>query len=193
MKLAHIFTAAACTLAHMTLSAHAAAPDCLTDSECAKYHWNETQSAFACGQASPLGCKCTATTYAKCYDPCSYYRTNTTLCDNSKTTWNKPWHDAPYEQFIWKICQAVPATEQPGAYGLCKIYNRPEYKCTTGYYGQSTYDDTPTCTKCPSDGTATGTNSGAGHNLITSCYIPAGNYQDDTGEYELTDKCQYKE
>lgn len=65
------------------------------------------------------------------------------------------------------------------------------YRCQAGYYGQWS-TGMPTCTKCPSLGTATGTTDGNAYSTtIEDCYIKKGNYSDNTGTFTITGTCQY--
>lgn len=65
------------------------------------------------------------------------------------------------------------------------------YYCQAGYYGSRTSNGAPTCTQCPSLGTATGTSVAGQNTSIENCYIKPGNYSDTTGSFKITDNCNY--
>lgn len=66
------------------------------------------------------------------------------------------------------------------------------YACYTGYYLSGT-----SCIRCPqigktSDGLAVyGTTVDRNTGVITTCYAPAGTYQDTTGTFTFTSNCSY--
>ncbi len=98
------------------------------------------------------------------------------------------------------------------AFGV--MYNAPSYAevmcvvntCNIGYYATDYIMDAIDgsewylqCRRCPAGATSRtgatvyGTTDVVGRNLITACKLPAGQYRDDTGEYEIiAGGCQYK-
>lgn len=63
------------------------------------------------------------------------------------------------------------------------------YQCKAGYYGTASRTE-PTCTQCPSLGSAIGS-SDSNTSTIDGCYIAKGSYSDGTGNFDITNSCQY--
>lgn len=63
--------------------------------------------------------------------------------------------------------------------------NATQYICAAGYYGKPT-NGSSGCTKCVAPAT-----SAQGSTTIADCYIPKGNYSDNTGKYAFNCDCPY--
>ncbi len=68
----------------------------------------------------------------------------------------------------------------------CNYLQPSKYICAAGYYGTTTTSGAPTCYPCPQPGTSI-----AGAQTINECYISTGTYTDNTGAFNISQKCQY--
>ena len=103
------------------------------------------------------------------------------ICDGDCTTINWRPITTEYEQMTEKNCVC-------DGQSAARCETTEHYRCAAGYYGQSTENTKPTCTKCPTllrnDGVENPGTSSVGATSITNCYQPQNiEFTDDKGIY----------
>lgn len=110
------------------------------------------------------------------------------ICDGDCTTINWRPITTEYEQMTEKNCVC-------DGQSAARCETTEHYRCAAGYYGQSTENTKPTCTKCPTllrnDGVENPGTSSVGATSITNCYQPQNvEFTDNTGIYTFNgDNC----
>jgi hypothetical protein len=90
------------------------------------------------------------------------------------------------------LCILVSITLIESAFAVCAVESNVYTSCKPGYYYFQ-----KGCVRCPvaaqdlNGNDVYGTTPDKNADLITSCYLPAGTYKDDTGTFTVSDSCPY--
>lgn len=103
----------------------------------------------------------------------------------------------PYETRWNEIPGGFERRERRGGCKCDEWESDSAYRCAIGYYGVADSWGTTGCMRCPSIENIAGemvygTSTPGDNENITDCFLNGGTFNDSTGQYDITGKCEYE-